>query len=75
MGSASAHENETKKIMPIDHIVGGAFGWRLPEANKTFYEDWAKPRVFGVGDTLGKCFDSFLLISSFNNTDVHAGCI
>lgn len=42
-GSASA----------MTHIVGGAFGWRAPENNKTsFYADWAFPRTFGVGDQL-----------------------
>ncbi|XP_004298873.1 PREDICTED: early nodulin-like protein 3 [Fragaria vesca subsp. vesca] len=49
MGSASAHENAT---VPINHIVGGSFGWQLPENNKTLYEDWTRNRVFGVGDTL-----------------------
>ena len=53
MGSASAHENAT---VPINHIVGGSFGWQLPENNKTLYEDWTRNRVFGVGDTLSKCF-------------------
>ncbi|XP_050377962.1 early nodulin-like protein 3 [Argentina anserina] len=55
MGSASAHENETnvkQPIKPINHIVGGSFGWRLPETNKTFYDDWARNRVFAVNDTL-----------------------
>lgn len=51
-GSASA----------MTHIVGGAFGWRAPENNKTsFYADWAFPRTFGVGDQLGKCIYVLLL--------------
>ncbi|XP_057521168.1 umecyanin-like [Amaranthus tricolor] len=33
------------------HVVGGVAGWEIPP-NKTFYEDWAKPRTFGVGDKL-----------------------
>ncbi|KAJ4954423.1 hypothetical protein NE237_011206 [Protea cynaroides] len=35
----------------MDHIVGGSFGWATPP-NTTFYEEWAKPRTFGVGDKL-----------------------
>lgn len=60
MGSASA----------MTHIVGGAFGWRAPENNKTsLYADWAFPRTFGVGDQLGKCmsFSFFLDRSSFED--------
>lgn len=34
------------------HIVGGSHGWRVPE-NTTFFDQWAKPRTFGVGDRLG----------------------
>merc|ERR1711971_915129 len=41
MGSVSA----------MTHIVGGGHGWRLPD-NQTFFEEWAKPRTFGVGDRL-----------------------
>jgi len=41
MGSASA----------MTHIVGGSHGWRVPE-NETFFEEWAKPRTFGLGDSL-----------------------
>ncbi|CAO2837711.1 unnamed protein product [Amaranthus hypochondriacus] len=33
------------------HVVGGVAGWEIPP-NKIFYEDWAKPRVFGAGDKL-----------------------
>nr|DAD19134.1 TPA_asm: hypothetical protein HUJ06_020597 [Nelumbo nucifera] len=33
------------------HVVGGSFGWGIPD-NTTFYQDWAKPRTFGVGDKL-----------------------
>ncbi|XP_010261652.1 PREDICTED: mavicyanin-like [Nelumbo nucifera] len=35
------------------HVVGGSFGWGIPD-NTTFYQDWAKPRTFGVGDKLGR---------------------
>ncbi|KAF6172991.1 hypothetical protein GIB67_006367 [Kingdonia uniflora] len=38
-------------VRAMDHIVGGSFGWATPE-NVTFYQDWAKPRTFGVGDRL-----------------------
>ncbi|CAB4280082.1 unnamed protein product [Prunus armeniaca] len=41
MGSVSA----------MDHIVGGGAGWTTPP-NKTFFQDWAFPRTFGVGDRL-----------------------
>ncbi|KAF8013336.1 hypothetical protein BT93_I1239 [Corymbia citriodora subsp. variegata] len=41
MGSASA----------MLHVVGGRQGWDVPD-NVTFYQDWAKPRTFGVGDQL-----------------------
>ncbi|KGN53385.1 blue copper protein [Cucumis sativus] len=33
------------------HIVGGSHGWRVPE-NDSFFDQWAKPRTFGVGDRL-----------------------
>ncbi|KAL2928241.1 Early nodulin-like protein 1, partial [Bienertia sinuspersici] len=33
------------------HVVGGVAGWEIPP-NKTFYEEWAKPRTFGAGDKL-----------------------
>ncbi|PRQ17492.1 putative cupredoxin [Rosa chinensis] len=45
MGSATAN-------YPMAHIVGGSFGWSVPENNKTFYADWSAPRTFGVGDKL-----------------------
>ncbi|XP_024026953.1 stellacyanin [Morus notabilis] len=35
------------------HIVGGSHGWRVPE-NQTYFQEWAKPRTFGVGDRLEK---------------------
>ncbi|XP_052171614.1 mavicyanin-like [Diospyros lotus] len=35
----------------IYHNVGGSHGWSLPP-NQTFFQDWAKPRVFGVEDSL-----------------------
>jgi len=35
----------------MDHIVGGSFGWSIPK-NLTFYQEWAKPRTFGIGDKL-----------------------
>jgi hypothetical protein len=47
MGSVSA----------MTHVVGGGHGWRVP-LNQTFFEEWAKPRTFGVGDKLGK-FNAF----------------
>ncbi|XP_057478002.1 umecyanin-like [Actinidia eriantha] len=33
------------------HIVGGSLGWTIPP-NKTYYQDWANPRVFGIEDKL-----------------------
>ncbi|KAH7863315.1 hypothetical protein Vadar_016055 [Vaccinium darrowii] len=33
------------------HVVGGSLGWTVPP-NQTYYEEWAKPRVFGVEDHL-----------------------
>ena len=56
MGSVSA----------MTHIVGGGHGWRLPD-NQTFFEEWAKPRTFGVGDRLGK-FNAlaYLELQGFN---------
>ncbi|KAF4389355.1 umecyanin-like [Cannabis sativa] len=38
-------------VMGFTHIVGGRFGWRVPR-NLTFFDEWAKPRTFGVGDRL-----------------------
>ncbi|XP_042506539.1 mavicyanin-like [Macadamia integrifolia] len=35
----------------MSHIVGGSFGWSIPK-NSSFYQEWAKPRTFGVGDKL-----------------------
>ncbi|OVA06377.1 Plastocyanin-like [Macleaya cordata] len=35
----------------IDHIIGGSLGWTVPP-NITYYQDWAKPRTFGLGDKL-----------------------
>lgn len=40
-------------VSAMIHIVGGGHGWRLP-VNQTFFQEWAKPRTFGVGDKLGK---------------------
>ncbi|KAF3448665.1 hypothetical protein FNV43_RR09378 [Rhamnella rubrinervis] len=47
------------------HIVGGKHGWRVPH-NKTYYEEWARPRTFGVGDRLGLMVDmeQYLLVSN-----------
>ena len=56
MGSVSA----------MTHIVGGGHGWRLPD-NQTFFEEWAKPRTFGVGDRLGK-FNAFWPIWNFRDS-------
>ncbi|KAL6979510.1 hypothetical protein U1Q18_021171 [Sarracenia purpurea var. burkii] len=33
------------------HVVGGSLGWSVPP-NKTYFQDWAKKRVFGVEDKL-----------------------
>ncbi|KAJ9706123.1 hypothetical protein PVL29_001604 [Vitis rotundifolia] len=41
----------TAPVAAFNHIVGGSFGWSTP-GNLSFYEDWAKPRTFGVGDKL-----------------------
>ncbi|XP_042480095.1 mavicyanin-like [Macadamia integrifolia] len=35
----------------ITHNVGGSFGWSIPK-DPNFYQDWANPRTFGVGDKL-----------------------
>lgn len=40
-------------VSAFNHVVGGGLGWAVPP-NTTFYRDWAKPRIFGVGDKLGK---------------------
>ena len=46
-------------VSGFTHIVGGRYGWRVP-LNLTFFDEWAKPRTFGVGDKLGKLFNHFL---------------
>ncbi|KAG6533509.1 cucumber peeling cupredoxin-like [Zingiber officinale] len=33
------------------HIVGGSYGWRIPNTT-TFYQDWADARDFAVGDKI-----------------------
>ncbi|PON44313.1 Phytocyanin domain containing protein [Parasponia andersonii] len=38
-------------VRAMTHIVGGSHGWRVPD-NKTYFDEWAKPRTFGVGDRL-----------------------
>ncbi|XP_062076033.1 umecyanin-like [Humulus lupulus] len=38
-------------VRAFTHIVGGRYGWRVP-VNLTFFDEWAKPRTFGVGDKL-----------------------
>ncbi|XP_038878156.1 stellacyanin-like [Benincasa hispida] len=38
-------------VNAFTHIVGGSHGWRVPE-NITFFDEWTKPRTFGVGDRL-----------------------
>jgi len=38
-------------VNAMTHVVGGGHGWRVPH-NKTFFDEWAKPRTFGVGDRL-----------------------
>lgn len=49
----------TAPAAAFSHIVGGSFGWSTP-GNLSFYEDWAKPRTFGVGDKLGKSPSPFV---------------
>lgn len=51
-------------VNAMTHIVGGSHGWRVPD-NKTYFEDWAKPRTFGVGDRLGKFHASTSLVFYF----------
>lgn len=46
----------------MTHVVGGSHGWRVPD-NKTFFEEWSKPRTFGVGDRLSKLINVFGPIS------------
>ncbi|XP_057969299.1 umecyanin-like [Malania oleifera] len=43
--------NVIQSASAMTHVVGGSFGWTVPP-NKTFYQEWAKPRTFGVGDEL-----------------------
>ncbi|KAL5539377.1 hypothetical protein UlMin_044420 [Ulmus minor] len=38
-------------VSAMIHIVGGSHGWRVPH-NQTYFEEWAKPRTFGLGDRL-----------------------
>ncbi|KAK9103816.1 hypothetical protein Sjap_021070 [Stephania japonica] len=38
-------------VASMDHIVGGSQGWAYT-SNPTYYQDWVKPRTFGVGDKL-----------------------
>ncbi|KAI4315506.1 hypothetical protein L6164_028306 [Bauhinia variegata] len=38
-------------ISTTNHVVGDAVGWNLPP-NPTFYSNWAKKKVFRVGDIL-----------------------
>ncbi|KAG2709724.1 hypothetical protein I3760_05G254600 [Carya illinoinensis] len=40
------------QVRAMTHIVGGSYGWRLPSANISFYQDWARPRNFTAGDKL-----------------------
>ena len=47
------------------HVVGGAAGWEIPP-NKTFYEDWAKPRIFGAGDKLGQFFNCVFVLDFYD---------
>lgn len=36
------------------HDVGGTTGWSIPpNANASFYSDWAASQTFVVGDSLG----------------------
>lgn len=37
----------------MTHVVGGSYGWQVP-VESYFFEEWAKPRTFGVGDKLSK---------------------
>ncbi|GAB2224668.1 hypothetical protein Droror1_Dr00005434 [Drosera rotundifolia] len=41
----------SKSASALIHVVGGSDGWEIPP-NATFYQEWAKPRTFGVGDKL-----------------------
>ncbi|KAL6320872.1 hypothetical protein AAG906_008872 [Vitis piasezkii] len=35
----------------MNHIIGKSLGWTIPQ-NASFYQDWAAPRTFAVGDKL-----------------------
>ena len=37
----------------MNHIIGKSLGWTIPQ-NASFYQDWAAPRTFAVGDKLGE---------------------
>uniref|UniRef100_A0A5B7BTR6 Putative umecyanin-like n=1 Tax=Davidia involucrata TaxID=16924 RepID=A0A5B7BTR6_DAVIN len=41
----------TQPASAMYHIVGGSLGWTIPP-NKTYFQEWAKPRVFGVEDKM-----------------------
>lgn len=43
------------EVAGTNHIVGKSFGWSIPR-NASFYQDWAAPRTFYVGDKLGQFF-------------------
>ena len=47
-------------VVGMNHIVGKSFGWTIPQ-NASFYQDWAAPRTFYVGDKLG----AFSFLQSF----------
>ncbi|GAB2232577.1 hypothetical protein Droror1_Dr00011619 [Drosera rotundifolia] len=47
----------SKSASAFIHVVGGSDGWEIP-SNATFYQEWAKPRTFGVVDKLGNWFHS-----------------
>lgn len=49
-------------VNAFTHIVGGSHGWRVPD-NVTFFDQWATPRTFGVGDRLGMYIFSFFFFS------------
>ena len=56
------------EVSAFTHIVGGSHGWRVPD-NLTYYEEWAMPRTFGVGDKLGKLFFKNKKIKKNNNNN------
>ncbi|CAL5356246.1 unnamed protein product [Camellia sinensis] len=47
----------TGRTSAMYHIVGAKLGWNIPP-NKTYYQDWAKSRVFSVEDKLLFAFRS-----------------